>query len=272
MFSKIIFRQNTLLIDHNRFSSLIMTDSDEYDLDLFEEQLNAESRLGVNKNGPTQADADTESTSGPLVYTAEPYEPPESLWQLIKSVANERELDVIKSIIGESVIETCIDLHNEIDTLLEIWRDYRNETMVSLNQIKQTINKSHTNLPEPPNIRETLKKEIRFFVTQMREHYKEEDKFCRQIVANNHNLNVINYALNSNSSSTETVYDVSQSKAKMSVKRSSSTGSMMSLDRPQTSIDKRTGVETPIVVHTSRLAADKSGAIGRQSRQKIRYR
>ena len=57
-----------------------------------------------------------------------------------------------------------MDLHNEIDTLLEIWRDYRNETMTSLNQIKQSSNK---NLPEPPNIRETLKKEIKFFVKQM---------------------------------------------------------------------------------------------------------
>ena len=40
---------------------------------------------------------------------AEPYEPPESLWQLIKSVAEFRELDTIKSIIGESLIETNVN-------------------------------------------------------------------------------------------------------------------------------------------------------------------
>ncbi len=244
-----------------------MNDSDEYELDLFEEQLNkTHSTAKLNLNLTDVNDSE------PLVYTAEPYEPPESLWQLIKSIANEKELDVIKSILGQSVIETSIDLHNEIDTLLEIWRDYRNETMVSLNQIKQNINKTSTNLPEPPNIRDTLKKEIRFFVTQMREVYKEEDKFCRQIVANNHNLNVINYALNSNSSSTETVYDLNQSKLnmKMNIKRSSSTGSM-AIERPQTSINKRTGIETPIIVNTSRVSAKTPGS-GRQSRQRIRYR
>ena len=242
-----------------------MNDSDEYELELFEEQLNKSNSTKLNLNLTEVSDTE------PLVYTAEPYEPPESLWQLIKSIANERELDVIKSIIGQAVIESSIDLHNEIDTLLEIWRDYRNETMVSLNQIKQNMNKS-TNLPEPPNIRDTLKKEIRFFVTQMREVYREEDKFCKQIVANNHNLNVINYALNSNSSSTETVYDLNQSKLnlKMNLKRSSSTGHM-TLERPQTSVNKRTGIETPIIVSTSRVSAKASGS-GRQSRQHIRYR
>ena len=91
-----------------------MTDSDEYDLELFEEH-----QLNYPKNNAANYDENINQNNGPLVYTAEPYEPPESLWQLIKSVANERELDVIKSIIGESIIETSIDLHNEIDTLLD---------------------------------------------------------------------------------------------------------------------------------------------------------
>jgi hypothetical protein len=224
---------------------------------------------------PTQSELETNAEhsadSDQLVYSSEPYEPPESLWQLIKSVANERELDVIKSIIGASLVETSIDLHNEIDSLLEIWRDYRNETMVSLNQIKQSIN-SKTNLPEPPNIRETLKKEIRFFVKQMREQFKEEDKFCRQIVANNHNLNVINYVLNSASQSNEAIFDLNETSSasatpsKPSQKRSSS----LVIERPMTALSKQTGNETPLVVSSSR-ASTKTGE-GRQSRQRIRYR
>ena len=215
-----------------------------------------------------ETNAEQSTDTDQLVFSSEPYEPPESLWQLIKSVANERELDVIKSIIGESLIETSIDLHNEIDTLLEIWRDYRNETMVSLNQIKQSIN-NKTNLPEPPNIRETLKKEIRFFVKQMREQFKEEDKFCRQIVANNHNLNVINYVLNSASQSNETIFDLNETSsvsATPSKKRSSS----LVIERPMTAMNKQTGNETPLVISSSR-ASTKTGE-GRQSRQRIRYR
>lgn len=161
----------------------------------------------------------------------EPYEPPESLWQFIKSVANERELDVIKSQIGESLVETSLDLHNEIDTLLEIWRDYRNETMTNLNQLKHGPTQK---LPEPPNIRETLKKEICLFVKQMREQYKNDDqKFRKQIATNNHNLNVINYVLN-------TAQATSDKSA-----------------RPVGVRSRQSGAETP--------------ALGRSSRQKIRY-
>ena len=165
----------------------------------------------------------------------EPYEPPECLWQLIKSVANEKELDVIKSIIGESLVETSIDLHHEVDSLLEIWRDYRNETQTSLNQIKQNFTKNSTSLPEPPNIRLTLKKEIQFFVKQMREQFKEEESFRRQILNNKHNLNVINYVLNSN---------VGPSRGRS--------------EQPRSARDRRTGSETPTNERS-------------QSRQRLRY-
>ncbi len=49
----------------------------------------------------------------------EAYAPPESLWQLIKAVAEDSELEAIKSRIGSSLVETNIDLHNEIDSLLK---------------------------------------------------------------------------------------------------------------------------------------------------------
>jgi hypothetical protein len=192
----------------------------------------------------------------------QPYEPPESLWQLIKSIANQNELDVIKSIIGESIIETTLDLHNEIDTLLEIWRDYRNETMTSLNQIKQSSNK---NLPEPPNIRETLKKEIKLFVKQMREQYKEDDRFCRQILANNHNLNVINYVLNTaNTSSNDDIYQITNNRQTPLTKRSSS----MTMQRPPSALNKNTGIETPLMSNLESLVGNSS----RQSRQRFKYR
>ena len=177
-------------------------------------------------------------------FYVEPYEPPDSLWQLIKSSANENELDLIKRVIGESLVETSLDLHNEVDTLLEIWRDYRHETMTGISELKETLSKTSAVLPEPPNVRETLKKEITMFVKQMREHFKEEDKFSRQIVANNHNLSVINYVLN-----TQSEADVSRRSRAPAV------------DRPQSKLSSRTGAETPMV----------SGRRS-QSRQKVRYR
>ena len=63
------------------------------------------------------------------------YEPPESLWQLITENVNESELDAIKAAIGESLVDTSIELHSEIETLLDIWRDYRHETECNNDQI-----------------------------------------------------------------------------------------------------------------------------------------
>lgn len=197
--------------------------------------------------------------------TLEPYEPPDSLWQLIKSIANERELDVIKSRIGESLVETSIDLHNEIDSLLEIWRDYRNETAYTLEELKNRMN-GKSNLPEPPNIRETLKKEIKFFVSQMRQQFAEEDKFCRQIVSNNHNLNVINYVLNSNESSNNKIIKINED-TNDTIRRSRSSSASMLVKRPPSVVNKRTGAETPML-----LNLPNDIATGRESRQRIRYR
>ena len=187
-----------------------------------------------------------------------PYEPPESLWQLVKSVANERELDVIKRVIGESLVETSLDLHAEIDTLLEIWRDYRNETLTGMTQMKQNKRDSVMNLPEPPNQRDTLKKEIQFFVTQLRETFKENgERFSTKILSNNHNLNVINYVLNA--------AQLSKTSSQTTLKNDGSTDS---LTRPSSALNKHTGLETP-AMQTSRST---SMSNGHGSRQRIRYR
>ena len=196
----------------------------------------------------------------------EPYAPPESLWQLIKAVAEDTELEAIKSRIGTSLIETNIDLHNEIDSLLEIWRDYRNETNQNLNRGKGG-SKNSSFMPEPPNIRDTIKKEINFFVKQMREQYKTEATFCRQIINNKHNLNVINYVLNNASASDDpTIYDLKGERNETSRTRSGY------CERPRSAIDKY-GAETPVMLSIQQ-AGEKNSEMGesRMSRQSIRYR
>lgn len=187
----------------------------------------------------------------------EPYQPPDSLWQFIKSLANEKELDVIKSVIGESLVETSIDLHNEIDSLLEIWRDYRNETLVTLDKLRR--DRVSVKLAEPANVRDTLKKEIGLYVKQLREHFRnDETKFKRQITTNEHSVKVINYVMNTsavtgNNSSNETLYDVRSSDSKIS--------------RPKSSLRRDTGTETPVV-----SARGRSSRCRRRSQSVIRYR
>lgn len=179
------------------------------------------------------------------------YEPPESLWQFIRSLADSKELDVLKRIIGESLVETSLDLHNEVDTLLEIWRDYRNETMISLDKLRRDRLPAATQskLAEPANIRDTLKNEIRLYVNQLREHFRhDETKFQRQIVGNEHNLRVINYVMNTSAPNEGGLYDVRGSNR---------------VARPKSTVRRDTGTETPIVT---------TGRTRSRSQSTVRYR
>lgn len=182
------------------------------------------------------------------------YEPPESLWQFVRSLADQKELDVIKSVIGESLVETSLDLHNEIDTLLEIWRDYRNETMIGLDKLRRDrISVTQTaKIAEPANVRDTLKSEIRMYVEQLQEHFRhDETKFRRQIVANQHNVRVINYVMNASGPS-ESLYDVRD-------------GGQDRLKRPKSTVRSRTGSETPVVTSSGRRSS-------RRCQSTVRYR
>lgn len=53
----------------------------------------------------------------------------------------------------------------QISTLLEIWRDYREET---------TTVKPVSKLPEPPGLRDRLIQEIQFFVGNVKDKAKQE--------------------------------------------------------------------------------------------------
>jgi hypothetical protein len=161
----------------------------------------------------------------------EPYEAPDSLWSLIKQYVNESEVDDIKSVIGESLVDQTIELHTEIETLLDIWRDYRNQTLYDLDQISR-VNSSK--LPEPPEVRDRLIKEIEFFIKQMREKF-DDRSFSRQLATNHHNLDVISYVLSSdNKKSTRSSSSMNQT-SNMSANHT---------PRPMSALSRH-GTETP---------------------------
>ncbi|ELT98140.1 hypothetical protein CAPTEDRAFT_207807 [Capitella teleta] len=89
-----------------------------------------------------------------------PYEPPISLWQLVENHVSQNEWQEVKQILGESLVDQSLELHTEIETLLEIWKEYREETHEQL---------TCQRLPEPPAARDRLKQEIMFFVESLRQ-------------------------------------------------------------------------------------------------------
>eukprot|EP00730_Choanoeca_flexa_P015043 TRINITY_DN6801_c0_g1_i1.p1 TRINITY_DN6801_c0_g1~~TRINITY_DN6801_c0_g1_i1.p1 ORF type:complete len:317 (+),score=66.83 TRINITY_DN6801_c0_g1_i1:143-1093(+) len=72
------------------------------------------------------------------------------------------EHDEVRRILGVSLIDRIEDLQREIDLLLEIWQEYRQET-----DLQQHEEPAQPSLPEPPLVRATLSNEIRFFAKQL---------------------------------------------------------------------------------------------------------
>lgn len=48
------------------------------------------------------------------VQRLEPYKPPFSVWKLVESIVPVKELPIVKSYVGESLIDYCTDLRNEV--------------------------------------------------------------------------------------------------------------------------------------------------------------
>jgi hypothetical protein len=180
------------------------------------------------------------------------YEPPDSLWRLISEICIECELDVIKKRIGTTIVEQSIDLHGEIDTLLDIWRDYSAETMSVIESNNHPRPKATNSLHEPANARQTLKKEIGLFVSQLRDQYNGNDELFRaQMLRNKHDVNVIDYALNG------------EANISRHASRSSSYVESNGQSRRASSV---ANTQTPLMHNAS------SRGDGLRSRQRIRYR
>ena len=79
----------------------------------------------------------------------------------------------------------CRDMF-QIHALLDIWYSYREET--------DELQLKAPKLPEPPNVRERLKAEIKFFVENIREKAKRSGYNASHILQT-HNSEVIDYAL-----------------------------------------------------------------------------
>ncbi|XP_033738128.1 coiled-coil domain-containing protein 24-like [Pecten maximus] len=113
------------------------------------------------------------------------YNPPISLWQLVEQHVPKHEQDEIKNLLGESMVDQSLELHQEIDVLLEIWRDYRDETN----------DNQRVKLPEPPGLRDRLIQEINFFVENIRDKAKNNGVNPDRLLEARHNTEIIDYAM-----------------------------------------------------------------------------
>lgn len=141
------------------------------------------------------------------------YEPPESLWKLVEENVTVEETSEIREILGDSLVDQSLELHAEIEALLDIWQSFRNDT-------DMVVPTSPRSLPEPPGMRESLRNHIRMLVENIREKARDADTVLSQ-----HKTDILEYAMDSSS-------------------RGSSPGCLRS--RPSSSFSSRSGRETPM--------------------------
>ncbi|KAL8598570.1 hypothetical protein ACOMHN_051358 [Nucella lapillus] len=113
------------------------------------------------------------------------YRPPLSLWRLVEQNVSPEEQEEIRGMLGTSLIETSLDLHNEAETLLEIWQDYQDETEA---EVPRT-----PTLAEPPYVRERLVKEICFLAEGVQEKSLKKGMDPSAIFSG-HNSHILEYA------------------------------------------------------------------------------
>ncbi|XP_065833828.1 coiled-coil domain-containing protein 24-like [Oscarella lobularis] len=123
---------------------------------------------------------------------ADAFQPVPSLWSLILDHVDASEVEEIKERLGESLVDETIDLRAEVNSLQSIWTEYRKETD-DLEKAANAVSLASV-LPEPPAIRDRLKQEVQFFVTNLRQKAKDEGRDDKRLLANC-NTRVIDYAL-----------------------------------------------------------------------------
>ncbi|XP_071799899.1 uncharacterized protein [Asterias amurensis] len=160
-------------------------------------------------------DLDAMAMTPPFVMEA--YTPPEALWRLVEENVAPGEQQEIRDILGNSMVEQSLELRNEVEALLDIWSEYRQET--------ESLAPSVPVLPEPPLLRKSLKGQIRILVESLKERAKESGRDSGLSLSRQSSNDILEYALDD------------------SPRDCSSAGS---LRRPSTAMSSRDGRDTPM--------------------------
>ncbi|XP_073450070.1 coiled-coil domain-containing protein 24 isoform X2 [Aquarana catesbeiana] len=91
-------------------------------------------------------------------------DPPPSLWRMVEDQVPPSERAEIRRILGETAVDLNLDLHAEVEVLLELCREIRSSSPSSL----QRPPSSCSILADPPVIKEMVTQEIRMLLLSVR--------------------------------------------------------------------------------------------------------
>ncbi|XP_078529508.1 coiled-coil domain-containing protein 24 [Lissotriton helveticus] len=118
-------------------------------------------------------------------------EPPPSLWRLVEEYVPQSERPEVKTILGEAAVDFSLELHAEVETLLELWREVRS---TGFSPIQRLPVSSCPVLADPPAIKDMVRQEIRMLLFSIRQKARKEGRDENQALSK-YNPHVVSFVM-----------------------------------------------------------------------------
>ncbi|KAJ6659481.1 hypothetical protein lerEdw1_018715 [Lerista edwardsae] len=158
--------------------------------------------------------------------SGEPLEPVTSLWRMVEEQVLPSERLEVKTILGADVVERSLELHAEVQTLLELYQELQ-LGHPRLEQNSRQAADSLALLAAPPHLKELVREEIRLLLIGLQQKALQEGRDQDCAIAK-YSPHVVTFALKTNSSN-------GQSLSWSSALTWRDQGIALSAERPQTS-------------------------------------
>ncbi|KAM9324615.1 coiled-coil domain-containing protein 24 [Gastrophryne carolinensis] len=117
-------------------------------------------------------------------------EPPPSLWRLVEEQVPPSERAEIKRILGEAAVDLSLDLHTEVEVLLDVWREVQARALPPVYSSPSRC----SILADPPVIKEMVTQEIRMLLLSVRSNARHRGLDEEQALSK-YNPKVVTYVM-----------------------------------------------------------------------------
>ncbi|XP_078248928.1 coiled-coil domain-containing protein 24 isoform X2 [Pogona vitticeps] len=130
--------------------------------------------------------------------SGEPLQPTPSLWKMMEEQLAPSERLEVKAILGVDVVERSLELHAEVQTLLEFYQELHSGHR-RLEESPEPAVESRALLAAPPNLKELVREEIRLLLISLQQKAMQEGRDQDDIIAK-YSPHVVTFALNAGNS------------------------------------------------------------------------